>query len=68
MNEPGKAPHRDRRGPAGEAAIPPPSTSPAGGGGQANRGGNRTSLRPLEFTSSAGSKKDGSPRFCVDYR
>ncbi|KRY45626.1 Transposon Ty3-G Gag-Pol polyprotein [Trichinella britovi] len=68
MNEPCKAPHRDRRGPAGEAAIPPPSPSPAGGGGQANRGGNRTSLRPLEFTSSAGSKKDGSPRFCVDYR
>ncbi|KRY55039.1 hypothetical protein T03_7536 [Trichinella britovi] len=44
-NEPCKAPHRDRRGPAGEAATPPPSPSPAGGSGPANpgnaaRGGN----------------------------
>ncbi|KRY26579.1 DNA primase large subunit [Trichinella spiralis] len=72
-NEPCKAPHRDRGGPAGEAATPPPSSSPAGGGGPVNpgnaaRGGNRTSLKPLEFTSSAGSEKDGSPRFCVGYR
>ncbi|KAL1230120.1 DNA primase large subunit [Trichinella spiralis] len=67
-NEPCKAPHRDRGGPAGEAATPPPSSSPAGGVGPVNpgnaaRGGNRTSLKPLEFTSSAGSEKDGSPRF-----
>ncbi|KRY45127.1 hypothetical protein T03_15390 [Trichinella britovi] len=71
-NEPCKAPHRDRRGLAGEATTPPPSQSPAGGGGPANPGnatceGNRTGFRPLEFTSSAGSE-EGSPRFCVDYR
>ncbi|KRZ87500.1 RNA-directed DNA polymerase -like protein [Trichinella sp. T8] len=72
-NEPCLAPHQDRRGPAGEAATPPPSPSPAGGGGSANpgnaaRGGNRTSLRPLEFTGSTGSEEGRFPAFCVDYR
>ncbi|KAL1284124.1 Formin-like protein [Trichinella pseudospiralis] len=32
-NEPCKALHRDRRGPAGEAATPSPSSNPAGGAG-----------------------------------
>ncbi|KRX66235.1 hypothetical protein T09_13314 [Trichinella sp. T9] len=65
-NEPCKAPHRDRRGLAGEATTPPPSQSPAGGGGPANPGnatceGNRTGFRPLEFTSSAGSEEGRFP-------
>ncbi|KRY86787.1 hypothetical protein T4D_4338 [Trichinella pseudospiralis] len=67
------APHQDQRGPAGEIFTPAPSPSPAGDSGpldQRNAAGrgNRTSLRPLELTGSAGAKEDGSPRFCVDYR
>ncbi|KRX53288.1 RNA-directed DNA polymerase -like protein [Trichinella sp. T9] len=55
-NEPCLAPHRDRRGPAGEAATPPPSPSPAGGGGSANPG------------NAARGEEGRFPAFCVDYR
>ncbi|XP_003371003.1 putative collagen triple helix repeat-containing domain protein, partial [Trichinella spiralis] len=56
----------NRRGLAGEASTPSPSSSPAGDSGPLDQGnaarrGNRISLRPLELTGSAGPKEGRLP-------
>ncbi|KRZ46097.1 hypothetical protein T4C_9972 [Trichinella pseudospiralis] len=63
-NEPCKALHRDRRGPAGEAATPSPSSNPAGGAGP------KPLSRPLHvganFASWGGNRSRAFGRICTN--